>query len=191
MYKILISFIIIAFIDNLYAQQSPSISSGAICFHVGYTNGWNASTCYYYDGKVEGQHTSGGKMPFIHIVEDTAPRFFIDTLFKLGLETASNCPELDISENKKPPYSIYLHFLYTDSTQKDFRYRTSICKGFNEIPLKKLAALIDLNQRIYTSGSKWRTDYSICDRNSNEVHQCEEVHKWKESFDKEKLILLC
>jgi hypothetical protein len=155
---------------------------------MGYTNGWNASTCYYYDGKVEGQHTSGGKMPFMHMVEDTAPSFFIDTLFKLGLETSKSCPALDISENKKPSYSIYLHFLYTDSTQKGFRYTTSLCRGFSQVQLKKLAALIDLNQRIYSqeSKSKWRIDYSICERDSDEIHKCEEINKCKESICKEK-----
>jgi hypothetical protein len=186
--KILFTILIFAFIDYIYAQQLPAISYGTICFYVRYPGGWNASTCYYYDGKVEGQHTSGGKMPFMYMVEDTAPRFFIDTLFKLGLETVKNYPAFDISEHKKPSYTIHLHFLYTDSTQQGFRYTTSLCRGFNEIPLQKLAALIDLNQRIYEhdSTSKWRIDYSICERDSNEIHKCEEMQKCKDSFDKEK-----
>jgi hypothetical protein len=170
------SFQIIVFIfllASILQASTNSISSWIIGFSVHYPEGWNCSTYYQSDGYVEGQHTSGGKMPFIHMVSDSAPSFYLDTLFKLGIEVINSCPQFNLSQKNKPSYSIYIWLLYIDSTRKNYTYSTSLCYGFNDLPLKKLSSLIDLNQAIYNPIGKWRTDYVISTNDSSIIAECE------------------
>ena len=129
----------------------------AVRFSIRHPNGWSAWTVFQKDGKVSGGHRSGGKLPFLHMVEDKAPSGFIVLLFSRAAQTLPMAKTSVIhTKTEVPVYTITIRL-------SDGGGACHTCKqstGFREPLVAQLAALIDANQRIYghQSGDGWITE---------------------------------